>query len=185
MRKLKFTFHRAALNQIYLSNVLPILEYSTVVWDNCTIQDSSTLEKLQNEVARILTGLTRSVSLVNLYRVCGWVTLNTRRKEQKLAFMYKAVNDLTPDYISDIIPHFVRDTTNYPLRNNNNNTLAVLFTRTEISRKSCIPSSISLWNLLDEEIRTSSSLSCFKSKLKTLRTDFNNVPHFFLCGERY
>ena len=78
--------------------------------------------------------------------------------------MYKAVNDLTPDYISDLIPHFVRDTTNYPLHNNNN--LAVPFTKTEISRKSCIPSSISLWNSLDEEIRTSSSLSCFKSKLK-------------------
>ena len=79
--------------------------------------------------------------------------------------MYKAVNDLTPDYISDLIPHFVGDTTTYPLRNNNN--LAVPFTRTEISCKSCIPSSISLWNSLDEEIHTASSLSCFKSKLKT------------------
>ena len=87
-----------------------------------------------------MTGLTRSVSLVNLYRECGWVTLNNRRKEQKLAFMYKAVNDLTPDYIYDLIPHFVIDTTNHPLRNNKN--LAVTFTRTEISRKSCIPSSI-------------------------------------------
>ena len=53
--------------------------------------------------------------------------------------MYKAVNDLSPDYISDIIPHFVRDTTNYPLHNNND--LAVPFTRTGISRKYCIPPS--------------------------------------------
>ena len=54
-------------------------------------------------MARIVTGLTRSViPLVNLYRECGWVTLNTRRKEQKLAFLYKAVNDLTPDYIFDL-----------------------------------------------------------------------------------
>ena len=161
-----------------------IRNYCAVVWDNCTIQDSNTLEKLQNErLGKLVTRLTRSVSLVNLYRECGWVTLNTRRKEQKLEFMYKAVNDLTPDYISDLIPHFVRDATNYPLRNNNN--LALPFTKTEISRKSCIPSSISLWNSLDEEIRTSNSLSCFKSKLKTLRSDFNYVPHFFLCGERY
>ena len=81
-------------------------------------------------------------------------------KNKKLAFMYKAVNDLTSEYISDLIPHFVRDVTNYSLRNYNN--LRVPFTRTEISRKSCIPSSISLWNSFDEEIRTSSSLSCFK-----------------------
>ena len=140
------------------------------------MQDTSTLEQLQNEAARIVTGLTRSVSLVNLYRECGWVPLHIRRKEQKLAFMYKAVNDLTPEYISDLIPHFVRDVTNYSLRNNNN--LRVPFTRIEISRKSCIPSSISLWNSLDKEIRASSSLSCFKNKINNLRTDCNNVPHF-------
>ena len=83
------------------------------------MQDTSTLEKLRNEAARIVTGLTLSVSLHNLYRECGWVQLHTRRKEQKLAFMYKAVNDLTPEYISDLIPHFVRDVTNYFLRNDN------------------------------------------------------------------
>ena len=99
MRKLKYTFHRVALNQIYISYVLPILEYSAIVWDNCTIQNSNTLEKLQNEAARLVTGLTRSVSLKNLYKECGWVPLSTRRHEQKLSFMFKAVNGLTPDYI--------------------------------------------------------------------------------------
>ena len=82
------------------------------MWDNCTVQDYSTLDNLQNlqnEAARIVTGLTRSVSLENLYRECRWVPLSTRRNEQKLAFMYKAVNDLTPEYISDLIPPFVGD----------------------------------------------------------------------------
>ena len=83
MRKLKYTFHRVALNQIYLSYVLPIFEYSSIVWDNCTVQDSSTLDKLQNEAARIITGFTCSVSLENWYRECGWVPLSIRRYEQK------------------------------------------------------------------------------------------------------
>ena len=144
--------------------MLPILEYAAVV--GISAQYKTQIRSKNFRIKQLVTGLTRSVSLVNLYRECGWVPLNTRRKEQKLAFMYKAVNDLTPDYISDLIPHFVRDTTNYALRNNNN--LAVPFTRTEISPKSCIPSSISLWNSLDEEIRSSSSLSSFKSKLKKI-----------------
>ena len=38
MRKLKYTFHRVALNQIYISYILPILEYSAAVCDNCTMQ---------------------------------------------------------------------------------------------------------------------------------------------------
>ena len=84
MRKLKFTLSRIALNQIYVSYVLPIIEYSSVVWDNCSDQDAYALEKLQNEAARIVTGLTRSVSLDKLYRECGWVALSERRKNQKL-----------------------------------------------------------------------------------------------------
>ena len=63
MGKFKFTLSRIALNQIYVSYVLPIIEYSSVVWDNCSDQDAYALEKLQNEAARIVTGLTRSVSL--------------------------------------------------------------------------------------------------------------------------
>ena len=63
MRRLKFTLSRAALNQIYLAYVRHILEYSSFVRGGCTTQDLNSLEKLQNEAARVVTGLTRSVSL--------------------------------------------------------------------------------------------------------------------------
>ena len=43
--RLKFKFTRVALNQIYFSYVLPILEYSSVVWDGRSSQDSNALEK--------------------------------------------------------------------------------------------------------------------------------------------
>ena len=159
MRKLKYSLSRQALNQIYMSYVLPILEYSSIVWDNCTDQEAETLEKLQREAARIVTGLTRSVSLPNLYEECGWIPLETRRQEQKLTLIFKSVNGLTPSYISDLIPPLVRNTTHYPLRNSNN--LVIPYNRTEISRKSCIPSSVSLWNSLDSNIRSSNSTSHF------------------------
>ena len=130
MRKLKITLRRIALNQIYVSYVLPIIEYSSVVWDNCTDQDANALEKLQNEAARIVTGLTRSVSLDKLYRECGWVALSERPKNQKLYFLYKAINGQEPSYISDIIPPHIRETTNYLLRNRDNITVPFLQNRT-------------------------------------------------------
>ena len=68
MRKVKFTLSRVALNQTYFSFILPILEYSSMVWDGCSQQDSMALDRLQNEAARIVIGLTRSVTLENLYR---------------------------------------------------------------------------------------------------------------------
>ena len=96
MRKVKYTFSRSALNQIYISYMRSLLEYSAMVWDGCTVQDKTALEKLQHEAARIVTGLTRSTSLDSLYRECGWVSLSERRKFQKLCFVYKCNNGQVP-----------------------------------------------------------------------------------------
>ena len=182
MRKLKFTFSRVALNQIYLSYLLPIIEYSCVVWDGCTVQDINSLQKLQNEAARIVTGLTRSVSLDNLYRECGWVSLAEKRRQQKLIFMYKSINGLVPTYVSDLIPPSVGEISTYTLRNQQN--ITVPLCRTEISRKSCIPSSISAWNSLDIELRNSPSLAHFKYQLKKLQNN-SSVPTYYRTGSRY
>ena len=57
MRKLKYKFNYHSLNQIYISYVRPILEYSSIVWDSCTAKQARSLEKLQNEAAFIVTGL--------------------------------------------------------------------------------------------------------------------------------
>ena len=152
MRKLKciFKLTTAALNQIYFSFVWPVLEYSSIVWDGCgcSQQDSIALDRFQNEPARTVTSLNRSVSLENFCRECGWSSLVERRKQQILNFMYTSVNRLVPlpSYISDLIPPVVRETTNYRLRNQNN--IATPFCRTELFRKSYIPSSISLKNSL-------------------------------------
>lgn len=183
MRKLKFTLSRVALNQIYISFVLLILEYSSIVWDGCSQQDSVALDRLQNEAARIVTGLTRSVTIENLYRECGWTSLTDRRKQHKLAFMYRSANMLVPSYISDLIPPVVRETTNYPLRNQNN--IATPFCRTELFRKSCIPSSVSMWNSLDNNLRNSPSLNSFKYNLKKDNFSTVKVPVYYSYGDRF
>ena len=55
--------------------------------------------------------------------------------------------------------------------------------RTELFRNSCIPSSVSIWNNLDENIRNSSSLASFKYALK--QTNTNKVPAYYIKGDRY
>ena len=84
MRKLKFSVRRKTLNQIYVSFLRPILEYSSVVWDNCTQYEKNRLEKVQIEAAIIVTGTTRSITLNNLYKEIGWLTLEDRRTYQNL-----------------------------------------------------------------------------------------------------
>ena len=49
MRKLKYSISRNALNQMYMSYMLSVIEYASIVWDGCSEQDSQTLQKIQNE----------------------------------------------------------------------------------------------------------------------------------------
>ena len=49
-----------------------MLEYSCEVWDNCSQRDKDRLEKLQLEVAHIVTGLNVYSSRESLYQETGW-----------------------------------------------------------------------------------------------------------------
>ena len=82
-----------------MSFLLPVVEYASVVWDGCSEQDSQTLQIIQNEATRLVTGLTRSVSLENLFKECGWTTLSKRRQQHKLSFMHKVYNGIVPSYL--------------------------------------------------------------------------------------
>ena len=96
--------------------------------------------------------------------------------------MYKCSNNIVPDYISDIVSPLVGEVTNYPLRNRHN--IASMYTRTEISRKSCIPSSVSGWNNLNNNIRESDSYVSFRSTLKNEVLGNAQVPSYFMKGQR-
>ena len=96
--------------------------------------------------------------------------------------MYKVNNGIVPSYIHDLMPPLVSEISNYPLRNNRN--ISVPFNRTSISQKSCIPSSIRLWNSLEDDLKNLSTLQTFK---KHIISSFNNscVPSHFTIGNRY
>ena len=96
--------------------------------------------------------------------------------------MYKCTNNLIPDYISDIIHPLVREVSNYPLRNCDN--LTNLHTRTEISRRSCIPSSVFYWNGIQPAIRELDTFLSFRHTLKDTVLADCQVPSFFVKGER-
>ena len=182
MRLLKFKLKRKTLNQIYISYLRPIIEYASIVWDNCTNYEKDLLEKIQYDAARIVTGLTRSVHLNNLLKEIGWVSLADRRKMQKLILVFKHTNNLLPNYLNNIFPDIVLNSNPYLLRNNLD--YATVARRLQIYSTSVIPSSVKIWNELDQDIRESDSLSTFKFKLKKIYKA-HAVPSFFLEGDRF
>jgi hypothetical protein len=155
-----------------------LLEYSCVVWDNCTVVDADRLEQLQLEAARIVTGLTSYVTLHSLYAETGWEKLNTRRKIRKLNLFHNIVKGGTPDYLSDLLPWTVNQANNYNLRNANNST--ILRCRLTLFQNSFIPATIHLWNNLPQYIRDSPSNCILKSRLKTYNNTVESPKYFRL-----
>ena len=158
------------------------MEYSSAVWDGCTAYEKDSPEKIQNEAARIVTRLTRSVSLENLYSEIDWLSLSDRRRYQKLVIVYKSKNGLIPEFLVDLFPPNVASISQYDLRNNDD--YVILNRRTQLFANSFIPSSTELWNQLPLQIRRETTLSSFKISL--LRNIFvaQIVPKHFDHGNR-
>jgi hypothetical protein len=83
LRMLKDKVKRKTLCKICLAFIRPVLEYSDVVWDNCSEKDSKLSEDIQIEAARIITGLRCNSSRSKLYDELGLDLLKTRRNIHK------------------------------------------------------------------------------------------------------
>ena len=164
MRKIKYKFSRSTLNKLYCAYIRPLLEYASEVWDGCNQNDSNRLEKLQLNAARIVTGLPIFASANSLYTEIGWETLAERRKKKKLTLMYKIINNDAPSYLTSLLPHRVNEISNYNLRDNEN--FEIPFSRLCTFETSFFPSTLKLWNDLDQSFRNLPTLSQFKRRLK-------------------
>ena len=179
MRRLKYYLDKKSLETIYKSFIRPLLEYADVIWDNCTQQNKNELELIQLEAARISTGATKLVSVANLYIETGWETLDARRNKHKLVLFYKMFNDLTPPYLSSLVPPLVQNASRYNLRNSNDT--QTIASRTTLLYNSFLPSSIRDWNRLNHDIRNAGTLDAFKLKLNQ---NLPVIPKHYYSGIR-
>ena len=159
-------------------DIYSILEYADIVWDNCTQYELNVLEKIQIEAARIVNGTTKLISVNLLYQEIGWEPLTQRRTKHKLHMFYKMSNDLSPAYLTSLVPSSFENTV-YSLRDSQN--IRPVLTRTQLYYKSFIPSSIREWNELPFECHNSDSLTIFKHQLNK---NLPNIPKYYSYGLR-
>ena len=164
MNRLKHTVDRRSLETIYTAYVRPILEYGSVIWDNCDEIDKKLLEDTQLDAARIITGAIRGTSHNEIYEEIGWETLETRRERQQLLLMHKMINGVAPTYLQNLIPSLSSQTHRYPTSNRHN--LVKIKCESESYRNSFLPKTVKNWNLLPLETRNITDFQAFKNILK-------------------
>jgi hypothetical protein len=73
---------------MYFSFIRPVIEYSDIVWDNCTQTLKENFEKINIETARIITGATKLTSLKLLYKESGWSALEKKTRRTQIVTIF-------------------------------------------------------------------------------------------------
>ena len=99
--------------------------------------------------------------------------------KHRLLLLYKILNNLSPEYLSSLIPPTVNNISRYNLRNAHN--IQTIDSRITPYFNSFLPSSIREWNNLSLDVRNSDSIIIFKRKLNS---DIISIPRYFYAGNR-
>ena len=184
MKKFKFKLNRKALSIMYTSFIRPHLEYASDVWGGCSLSNAEKLEQVQLLAARIVSGLPIFASKTSLYYETGWIPLFSRRKIARLKTMYKVDKNIIPSYIRDIFPDKRGKASSYTTKNSQNYSLPKC--RLQLYKTSFVPTVISEWNTLPQEIRDAPSLKTFSQKIISHVNEINNnhPPEYFSHGDR-
>ena len=150
----------------YQGYILPLIDYGSNTWGSTSKLNIERLSKLQKRAARIILKADFDTPSSEMFNELGWSTIENRHNYNKAVLTYKALNDLTPEYISNLLkPTF--ETHNRKLRSATNGSLSVPRSRTSLFDRSFSATAPKLWNSLPKEITTASSLENFKQLAKT------------------
>ena len=94
-----FSF-KAAGHQGY---ILPLLDYGSITWGATSDANLERLEKLQKRAARIILHADFTSSSSLMFEELGWLSVFVRLRYNKAIMTYKALNNQTPEYISDLL----------------------------------------------------------------------------------
>jgi hypothetical protein len=148
----------------YQTLVRPTLEYSCSVWDPYERTYINKIEMVQRRAARFVTGkYDRRASVTLMLEELGWTSLEERRRQQRLAMLFKIVNGLVAIRPEDHLTPVSRIG-----RKMNSLSFAIPCSSSDYHKFSFFPRTVRQWNPLPECLVSSPSLEVFKAGLQAV-----------------
>ena len=171
---------RDVLDQIYKLYVRPHLDYADIIYHkrdpDMKLDFTKKLELTKYSAALVVTGSWRGTSRQRLYEELGWESLYHRRSFCRLSHFYNLKKTQSPAYLFAEIPS--EHQLVYSLRNPRTYDLGVV--RTNRFSNSYFKNMLSEWNLLNDDIKNSTTISEFKNRLlKMIRPLKNSIFNVF------
>ena len=145
----------------YQGYIVPLIDYGSKTWGATSNTNVERLNKLQKRAARIILNADYMTPSADMFKSLGWMSVNNRLKYNKAIFTYKAINGLTPSYISDLLKPIAK-TCSRTLRSSETRSLTVPRSRTALCEGSFSRSAPKLWNSLPDTVRMALTLNAFK-----------------------
>ena len=150
----------------YKTFVRPILEYASTVWDPYTLTNINKIEMVQRRAARfVLNRYHRTASVSNMLEHLGWEPLQTRRKNARLAMLFKIRNDLVQVSKSHLKAKPTRPRRGQ-VRQHNKQYMEDMSHVQDYRTESFFPRSVRDWNNLTQKTVDADTLGTFVSRLR-------------------
>ena len=150
------------------------LDYSNALLYGVNKQLTNKLQRAQNAAARLITRTRKSDHITPVLMCLHWLPVEFRSQYKLLLYVYKALNDLAPLYLKELITPYKPARS---LRSESAFLLQVPTTRTKTyGERRFDKAAATLWNALPAHLRMAKSIDSFKSGLKThlYRQAFNS-----------
>ena len=128
--------------------IKPHLEYCCSVWGNCSKSDIDTLLKLQKQAARLILETDRYAPSAPLFSQLRGQTFDQITRERQAFMVFKATNNKTPSYITNIF-HSACINTQHSLKSKTNNKQHI----PKAHPKNLRYTGPKIWNSLSNKIR--------------------------------
>lgn len=147
---------------IYNSFIASNFNYCPIVWHFCSVASTNKMEKIQERALRFIHNDFQS-STDALLAMSGTSPLHIKRMKLMACEVYKIVNDLSPQYIRDLINIKVSQ---YNFRSEHQASLPQV-NSSRYGLKSFRYEAARIWNSLPNNIRTAESFCQFKRLIRT------------------
>ena len=141
----------------YKSYILPIFDYCDVVWQRCTSQESTRLERLHNLAIKTILHKSRSDSASAARQQLGVTSLEHRRRLHLAQQVFKSVKGIHPPYLKDL---FKPPTHHYHTRGSASD-FNLPPVKTNMGKQSYTYRGTSIWRSLPTDAKTASTLATF------------------------
>ncbi len=133
----------------YKTLIQPTIDYACVVWGNTSKSNIDLIIRLQNYAARVILDIRfpQQVPSLELFGKLKWMTFPQRTDYFTLIQMYKIVNNMGPEYLTDRFV-YTRDMHEVNTRNAADGKLRIPKLSTSTGRKSFSYRGVKIWNNL-------------------------------------